>query len=81
MSTSDRELASILSEASRALQVYQLPDAIASTENANFDPAAFVAGAYGRSTVYIMSSNESQQLVAPLVVAFLNQIRQAQYRL
>jgi type IV secretion system protein VirD4 len=79
MSTSDRELASIISEASRALQVYQLPGAIASTEQPNFDPAAFVAGRYGRSTVYIMSSTESQELVAPLVIAFLNQIRQQQY--
>jgi type IV secretory pathway TraG/TraD family ATPase VirD4 len=79
MSTGERELASILSEASRALQVYQLPGAIASTEKPNFDPAAFVAGAYGRSTVYIMSSTESQELVKPLVIAFLNQIRQQQY--
>jgi type IV secretory pathway TraG/TraD family ATPase VirD4 len=80
MSTGERELASILSEASRALQVYQLPGAIASTEDPNFDPRAFVAGHWGRSTVYIMSSNESQELTAPLVIAFLNQIRQEQYR-
>jgi hypothetical protein len=38
----------------------------------NVRPVAFVAGAYGRSTVYIMSSNESQELVKPLVVALLN---------
>jgi type IV secretory pathway TraG/TraD family ATPase VirD4 len=80
MSTGERELASIVSTAARALQVYQLPQAITSTEQPNFDPAAFVRGEYGRSTVYIMSSNESQQLVAPLVVAFLGQIRQAQFR-
>ena len=80
MTTSDRELASILSEASRALMVYQYPGAIASTENPNFDPAAFVAGRYGRSTVYIMSSGESQAQLAPLVITFLNQIRQEQYR-
>lgn len=80
ISTSERELAGILSTAARALQVYQLPEAIASTENPNFDPAAFVRGDYGRSTVYIMSSSEKQEITAPLVVAFLNQVRQAQYR-
>ena len=80
MSTGDRELASIISTASRALQVYQIPAAIASTEKPNFDPAGFVEGWYARSTVYILSSNESQEMVAPLVIAFLNQIRQAQYR-
>ncbi len=80
MATGYREMSSIVSSASRALQVYQLPGAIASTEDPNFDPAAFVAGAYGRSTVYIMSSNEAQEITSPLVVAFLNQIRQAQYR-
>lgn len=79
MSTQEREQSSIISTAVRALGVYQLPGAIASTERPNFDPAAFVAGRYGRSTVYIMSSNENQEMTAPLVVGFLSQIRQATY--
>jgi len=47
----------------------------------NVHPVAFVAGAYGRPTAYIMSSNESQDLVKPLVVAFSNQIRSRTVRL
>jgi type IV secretion system protein VirD4 len=86
MSTPDREVGSIISAAMRALQVYQLPGAIASTEQPNFDPAEFVKGGYGggygaKSTVYILSSNEDQEITAPLVVAFLGQIRQAAYSL
>jgi type IV secretory pathway TraG/TraD family ATPase VirD4 len=80
MAASDRERASILSTAVRALQVYQLPGAVASTDEPNFEPAAFVRGDYGHSTVYIISSNENQDLCAPLVVGLLNQIRQEQYK-
>ena len=81
MSIEAREQSSIISTAARALQVYQLPGAIRSTEEPNFDPAAFVRGDWGYSTVYIMSSNEQQDITAPLVIALLNEIRQEQYKL
>ena len=76
-----RELSGIVSTASRALQVYQNPAALKSTENANFDPNAFVRRRWGCSTIYIISGGEEQEMVAPLVVALLNQIRRAQYKM
>ena len=74
-----RELSGIVSTASRALQVYQIPAALKSTEDPNFDPRAFVRRWWGASTIYIISGGEEQESVAPLVVALLNQIRREQY--
>jgi type IV secretory pathway TraG/TraD family ATPase VirD4 len=79
MSLGDRELSGIISTATRAVQVYQLPGAIRSTENPNFAAAEFVRAHWGESTIYIISSRDNQRLVAPLVVALLAQIRRAQY--
>lgn len=80
MATQSRELSSIVSTAARALQVYQFPGAIRSTEGRNFDPMDFVRRRYGQtSTIYIISSGENQRYVAPLVVGLLDQIRRAQY--
>ena len=80
MSLSDRELSGIISTATRALQVCQLPGAIKSTENPNFDANDFVRQHWGESTIYIISSRDNQKLVAPLVVALLGQIRRQQYK-
>ena len=74
-----RELSGIVSTASRALQVYQIPAALKSTEDPNFDPRAFVRRWWGASTIYIISAGEEQESVSPLVVALLNQIRREQY--
>jgi hypothetical protein len=57
MNIHERGAVEHLSTAARALQLYQPRHAIASTENPNFDPAAFVAGAYGRPTVYMMPAS------------------------
>ena len=76
------ELANIASTAARALKGYRMPGAIASTDEPNFDPEAFVRGGVaGRAdTIYIISTSRQQEIVAPLVVALLGQIREAAYQ-
>ena len=76
------ERAGIMSTAARALKGYRLPGAIDSTDNRNFDVEEFVRGGIaGRvDTVYIMSTRKQQEMVAPLVVALLGQIRDAVYK-
>jgi type IV secretion system protein VirD4 len=75
--SSDRERASIFSTAAGVLRAYRSEVALAASENANFDPDAFVAG---RDTVYIAAPAHEQQLLAPLVVGLISEIRQAAYR-
>lgn len=78
------EKRSIASSAARALRGYRLPGAIESTENENFDVVDFVNGGplgLRADTIYITGSTEEQnQLVAPLVVGLLSQIQRATYR-
>ena len=81
--TAHEERASIASTAARALEGYELPDAMRSTENPNFDVEDFVRGGEDgirADTVYITASSKNQEHVAPLVVALLGQIRAAVYR-
>jgi type IV secretory pathway TraG/TraD family ATPase VirD4 len=76
------ERASIASTAARALAGYRLPGAMRSTESPNFDAHDFVRGGEHKvraDTIYIVASSKNQALVAPLVVAFLGQIRAATY--
>jgi type IV secretory pathway TraG/TraD family ATPase VirD4 len=80
--TAQEERASIASTAARALAGYRLPGAMRSTESPNFDAHDFVRGGEHEvraDTVYIIASSKNQALVAPLVVAFLGQIRDATY--
>ena len=74
---------SIASTAGAALEGYDLSGALRSTENENFDADDFVnGGPFGMraDTLYITSSSDDQQAVAPLVVGLLHQIERAAYR-
>jgi type IV secretion system protein VirD4 len=75
--TADRERSGIFSTAARVLRAYRSPVALAASEHPSFDPDAFVAS---RDTVYIAAAAHEQQLLAPLVVGLLTEIRQAAYR-
>lgn len=73
----ERELSHVLSTATTVLQAYQSRAALEGAENPNFDPAAFVVSA---DTIYIWAPSRSQELVAPLVVALLEEVTSAAYR-
>lgn len=75
--TSDRERSGIFSTAARVLRAYRSPIALTAAENPSFDPDAFAAS---RDTVYIAAAAHEQQLLAPLVVGLLTEIRHATYR-
>ena len=73
----DRELSAIFSTASQALAAYQSEAALAAAREPNFDPGAFVASA---DAVYVCAPSRAQALVAPLVVALVEEISLAAYR-
>jgi type IV secretion system protein VirD4 len=74
--TDDREQSGIWSTAAGALGAYRSDAALAATADPNFDPAAL---ALTGDTVYICAPARDQQLVAPLVVAFIEQTRSGAY--
>jgi hypothetical protein len=74
--TDERERSGILSTAANVLAAYRSTAALAQAEHPNFDAAPFVQSA---DTVYIAAPGDSQDLVAPLVVALLERIRHAAY--
>jgi type IV secretion system protein VirD4 len=74
--TSERERAGIYSTAARILRAYRSEIALTASQNPNFTPSQFVAG---RDTLYIAAPAHQQQLLAPLVVGLLTEIRQAAY--
>lgn len=75
--TDTRELSGIFSTADSVLAGYRSDAALAGTRNATFDPAAFAAST---DTLYLVAPAATQALMAPLVVALLDQIRTAVYR-
>ncbi|MHB8465606.1 MAG: type IV secretory system conjugative DNA transfer family protein [Acidimicrobiales bacterium] len=75
--TDERERSGILSTAASVLGAYRSTAALDQADNPNFDPAAFVHSA---DTVYVAASADSQDLLAPVVVAFLEAVRAAAYR-
>ncbi len=77
LSTDEREQSGIWSTASGVLAAYRSPGALASTEAPLLDPDGFCAGAH---TLYVCAPAAQQQLLAPLVVAMLSQVREAAYR-
>jgi type IV secretory pathway TraG/TraD family ATPase VirD4 len=77
LSTEPREQSGIWSTASGVLAAYRSPGALASTEAPLLDPDAFCAGAH---TLYVCAPAARQQLLAPLVVAMLAEVRDAAYR-
>ena len=72
----DRERESIASTLGRLMNIYTSSAALRVGESPNFDPAAFVRGA---DTVYITAPVDRQRDYAPLIAAFLESIRLAQY--
>lgn len=79
LATEERERSGIYSTAAGVLGAYRSGRALNLAEQANFDPASFATGP-GSGTVYICAPARYQALVAPIVVAFLEQVRAATYR-
>jgi type IV secretion system protein VirD4 len=75
--TDQRELSGIWSTASGVLNAYHSNAAMASTTGPAFDPAAWCET---RGTIYICASARHQEMVSPLVVALLSEIRTATFR-
>ncbi|MGH3415659.1 MAG: type IV secretory system conjugative DNA transfer family protein [Actinocrinis sp.] len=77
LATDGREQSGIWSTASGVLAAYRHPDALASTEPPYLDADTFCAGS---NTLYICATGQQQQLLAPLVVGMLGDVRDAAYR-
>ena len=75
--TEEREKSGIFSTTAGALAAYRSGRALALTDEADFNPAGF---AFGGDTIYICAPARYQALAAPIVVAFLEQLRAATYR-
>ncbi|MGH9120492.1 MAG: type IV secretory system conjugative DNA transfer family protein, partial [Acidimicrobiales bacterium] len=74
--TDRREQSGIWSTAAGVLSAYRSDAALASAGAPNFDPAALARHA---DTVYICAPGQHQALVAPIVVAFVEQVRAGAY--
>ncbi|HLH99580.1 MAG TPA: type IV secretory system conjugative DNA transfer family protein [Acidimicrobiales bacterium] len=75
--TDEREQSGIWSTAAGVLAAYRSPAALDAAASPNFDPA-WLAGTM--DTVFLCAPADRQQLVAPLVVAFLEQVKAGAYR-
>ena len=76
LATESRELSGIWSTASGAVAAYRSDAALASAAEPNFDARRFVART---DTVYICATSRHQDLVAPLVVCLIEDIRGAAF--
>ncbi len=76
LATDEREQSGIWSTASGVLAAYRSHAAMASTEPPYLDPAGFCRGT---ATLYVCAAGRQQQLLAPLVVGMLAEIREAAY--
>jgi type IV secretory pathway TraG/TraD family ATPase VirD4 len=76
LATDEREQSGIWSTASGVLAAYRSRSALASTDPPYLDPAAFCDGA---NTLYVCAAGRHQQLLAPLIVGLLTEIRDAAY--
>ena len=77
LATEERERSGILSTAAGVLSAYRSSRALELADAPNFDPAWAVGGA---DTIYICAPARYQALCAPVVVAFLEQVRAATYQ-
>lgn len=77
VTTEAREQSGIWSTASGVLSAYRSTAALASTDPPYFKPDTFCLG---RDTLYVCAAGSHQQLLAPLVVGMLGQVRDAAYR-
>jgi type IV secretion system protein VirD4 len=75
--TEERERSGIFSTAASTLGAYRSARALQLAERPNFDPGLFPGGA---DTIYVCAPARYQTLMAPVVVAFLEQVRAATYR-
>jgi len=76
LATDEREQSGIWSTASGVLAAYRSSSALASTEPPYLDPVSFCEGA---NTLYVCATGRQQQLMAPLIVGLLTEIRDAAY--
>lgn len=77
LATEERERSGIYSTAAGVLSAYRSWHALELAAQPNFDPASFP----GRSdTIYVCAPARYQALMAPVVVAFLEQVRASTYR-
>ncbi len=76
LATDDREQSGIWSTASGVLSAYRSAAALASTRGPFLDPAAFCEGPH---SLFVCSTGRHQQLLAPLVVGLLAEIKEAAY--
>ena len=74
--TEARELSGIWSSAAGVLAAYRTRAALDASEAANIEPAALHASG---DTVYVCAPGDRQDLVAPVVVAFLERARAGAY--
>jgi type IV secretory pathway TraG/TraD family ATPase VirD4 len=74
--TDRRELSGIWSSLAGVLAAYRSDSVLDNSSGVNFDPAALVASS---DTVYVCAPARHQELAAPIVVAFLEQVRSAAY--
>jgi type IV secretory pathway TraG/TraD family ATPase VirD4 len=77
LATDGREQSGIWSTASGALSAYRSAAALDSTTGPLLDPDEFCRGSH---TLYICAAGRRQQLLAPLVVGVLAEVRDAAYR-
>lgn len=77
LSTDARELSGIWSTTSGVLAAYRSPGALAATEPPFLDADTFCESA---NTLYVCAPAARQQLLAPLVVGLITEIRDAAYR-
>lgn len=75
--TEEREKSGILSTAAGALAAYRSSKALELADVPNFDPTGFPNGG---DTIYVCAPARYQALMAPVVVAFIEQVRAATYR-
>ncbi|HEX4863651.1 MAG TPA: type IV secretory system conjugative DNA transfer family protein [Acidimicrobiales bacterium] len=71
-----RELSGIWSSLAGVLAAYRSDSVLDNSSGINFDPAGFVRS---NDTVYVCAPARHQELAAPIVVAFLEQVRAAAY--
>lgn len=76
LATDEREQSGIWSTASGVLAAYRSTSALASTGPPYLDPASFCEAP---NTLYVCAPGRHQQLLAPLVVGLLSEIKDAAY--
>jgi type IV secretory pathway TraG/TraD family ATPase VirD4 len=76
LATDEREQSGIWSTASGVLAAYRARSALSSTEPPYIDPVSFCDGT---NTLYVCATGRQQQLMAPLIVGLLTEIRDAAY--